>query len=48
MCCDICPLYEECEEAGKVKDKCCSECPDYENCIGAEEEELSDDEEEEI
>lgn len=44
MCCDICPYFDECQEAGKHRDECCPECPDYEECMG---EELIEEEEEE-
>lgn len=46
MCCDICPYFDDCQEAEKLRDGCCPECPDYEECMG--EERIEEEEEEEF
>jgi len=44
FCCDECPYYENCSEAGTLLDGCCKKCIYFEDCHF---EEISNEEEEE-
>lgn len=42
MCCESCPVYDECVIEDRLKETCCKKCPDYKVCFGAPEEDHED------